>query len=72
MAIPNATKAGISPSQCHESFTGIHCKYEDKLRMKSGTKIRNPADAAKPIPRQILINVSMDIIFQIYSKFSSL
>lgn len=49
------------PIHCQLSLSSHTPKYAAKLRAKSGKKTRKPTEAAKPIPRNKLINVSGSI-----------
>ena len=65
VATPSVTSAAVLPIHCHESLSCQTSKYEAKLKANNGKNTRNPTDADKPTPRQILIMVSIVMICKI-------
>ncbi len=58
VATPRAISAAKLPIHCQLSLSSHTSKYAAKLSAKRGKKTLNPTEAAKPIPKNILIIVS--------------
>ena len=61
VATPKAIRAAELPIHCQDSLSCQTLKYEAKLKANKGRKTLNPTEADSPIPRQILIMVSIVI-----------
>lgn len=57
VATPKVITEAKLPSQCQFSFSSQTPKWEAKLSANKGKNTLNPAEAASPIPRKILIMV---------------
>ena len=61
VATPNVITAARLPIHNHDELSSQTLKYDAKLSANNGRKTLNPTDAAKPMPRQILMMVSVMI-----------
>lgn len=65
VATPRVITAAKLPIHCQLSFNSQTLKYDARLSANKGRKTLKPTDAAKPIPKKILIMVSDVIFFQV-------
>ena len=64
MATPKTINADKLPTHCHDSLSSQTSKKDAKLNANNGRNTLNPTDAAKPIPKNMLITVSVVIMFK--------
>lgn len=55
MATPKVINAAELPTHCQDSLSSQTPKYDAKLKANKGKNTRKPTEAAKPIPKKILI-----------------
>jgi len=79
VATPKVRTAAKLPIHSQLEFTSQKLKYAARLNANKGRNTRNPAEAARPTPKNILITVSdvmalvyVNILYSISTKKSSL
>lgn len=64
VATPRVINAVVLPTHCQDSLSCQTSKKAAKLKANKGKNMRKPTDAESPIPRQILMMVSIGIFLK--------